>query len=141
MKPESTEPGNTTPDPEVAQDPAVENAATDSLFRRFHGALGPVAAGLILDFIDLATFGPIGLYLGFFIGAVAGWWIGSLESCRRPAKIALAVASAIYITIPVHRAAPDRDHRRRHGAVPPGSSSIGDCVFGRTAIGDTDAAG
>ena len=44
--------------------------------QRLNRAFGPVVAGLIIDFVDLATFGPIGQYLGLPIGAFAGYFAG-----------------------------------------------------------------
>ena len=35
-----------------------------SILERLHRSIGPVAGGMILDFADLATFGPLGFYLG-----------------------------------------------------------------------------
>ena len=35
--------------------------------------LAPIAAGLLLDAIDLMTFGPVGLWTGLAIGGSAGW--------------------------------------------------------------------
>jgi hypothetical protein len=45
--------------------------------RRLHRSIGPIAGGLILDLVDLATFGPIGLFGGWILGAAVGWWIAS----------------------------------------------------------------
>ena len=35
----------------------------------------PYAAAALLDAIDLATFGPLGLWVGFVLGALAGWFL------------------------------------------------------------------
>ncbi len=47
--------------------------APASWFSRLHSACGPLAAGMVLDGLDLVTFGPLGLYLGPVIGLLAGW--------------------------------------------------------------------
>ena len=67
---------------------------------RLNRAFGPVVAGLIIDFVDLATFGPIGLVLGLPIGAFAGYWMGrALGFARKPALLC-ALAAGIYCMIP-----------------------------------------
>ena len=70
------------------------------LLERLHNALGPIAGALVLDFADLATFGPIGLVAGGIVGLVIGWWISSIYSFRFPARILWAILAAIYCTIP-----------------------------------------
>ena len=68
--------------------------------RRLNRAFGPVVAGLILDFVDLATFGPIGLYLGIPIGAFAGYWMGRALGLPRKPSALCALAGAVYCTLP-----------------------------------------
>ena len=67
---------------------------------RLNRAFGPVVAGLVIDLVDLATFGPIGLVLGLPIGGAAGYWMG--RSLGLPPKTSLlcALAAGIYCTIP-----------------------------------------
>ena len=67
---------------------------------RLNRAFGPVVAGLIIDFVDLATFGPLGLYLGIPIGAFAGYWMGRALGLDRKACLLCALAAAVYCTIP-----------------------------------------
>ncbi len=46
----------------------------ESLILRVHRFLGPLAGGYILDAVDLASYGPLGIG-GLFVGALAGWWV------------------------------------------------------------------
>lgn len=72
-----------------------------SLLERLHRALGPLAGGLILDFVDLATFGPLGFYLGPIVGALVGWWISSIYRYKTSSRIIWAILAALYCTIPL----------------------------------------
>ena len=71
-----------------------------AILERTYYALGPLGVGFILDVLDLATFGPIGLALGPVVGAAAGWIIGDLEGVGRNGRIVLAFCAAIYMFIP-----------------------------------------
>jgi uncharacterized protein YqgC (DUF456 family) len=70
------------------------------LLQRLHNAFGPIVGGLILDFVDLATFGPVGLILGPFLGGVVGWWIASIYKFSMVGRLVTVVLSAIYCTLP-----------------------------------------
>lgn len=67
---------------------------------RFNHALGPIAAGVIIDAVDFVTFGPIGLVLGFPIGATAGYWLGRSMHLEKQTSFICAVIAGIYCTIP-----------------------------------------
>ncbi len=41
--------------------------------RRVERAFGPLAAGIILDLVDLITVGPAGFLIGFPVGVWLGW--------------------------------------------------------------------
>lgn len=71
------------------------------LLQRLYYALGPLAAGILLDLLDLATFGPVGIFTGAIVGGWAGWMIGKFEGLDRDGRIAIAVCAAIYMTIPM----------------------------------------
>ena len=73
----------------------------ESLLVRLHRAIGPIAGGLILDFVDLATFGPIGLFGGFLIGAIVGWWVSSIYDFTHRSRVLFAVLAAVYTAIPL----------------------------------------
>lgn len=68
--------------------------------QRLNRAFGPVVAGLVIDFVDLATFGPIGLYLGLPIGAFAGYWMGRALGLDRKPSLLCALAAGIYCMMP-----------------------------------------
>jgi len=67
---------------------------------RLHRALGPIAGGLLLDFTDLATFGPMGI-LGPILGAAVVLWICSLYRFSVKTKILLAFLGGVYCTAPM----------------------------------------
>ena len=67
---------------------------------RLHRALGPILGGLLLDFTDLATFGPMGI-LGPVLGAAVVLWICSLYRFSVKTKIILAFLGGVYCTMPM----------------------------------------
>ena len=73
----------------------------ESLLARLHRALGPLAGGLILDFVDIATFGPVGILGGFLVGALAGWWVSSIYEFSPRSRVLLAVLAAVYTAVPL----------------------------------------
>jgi hypothetical protein len=70
------------------------------LLERLNDALGPIAGGIILDVVDFATFGPIGLFIGWIAGGLTGWWIGSIYKFSTRGRILLAIAAAAYCSAP-----------------------------------------
>jgi len=83
-------------------DPAGKmDNAKKSVIHRLYRTLGPIAAGMVLDFLDLATVGPIGLYVGAVVGGIAGWWLAGLEGLGSTGRWVLAVLSAIYMSVPL----------------------------------------
>ena len=78
-----------------------DEASVESLVPRVHRALGPLAVGIILDLLDLATFGVIGIYLGAIIGMAAGWYLGTMAGLRPRARFLFGVAAAAYLTLPM----------------------------------------
>ena len=73
----------------------------ETLLRRLYRALGPLAGGIILDFADLATFGPVGLVGGLFVGIAVGWWICSIYELSWQTRFLVAVIAGVYCTIPL----------------------------------------
>jgi hypothetical protein len=67
---------------------------------RLNRAISPVVAGMIIDGVDLATFGPIGLALGLPIGGLAGYWLGKSLGLEKQACLLCALAAGVYCTIP-----------------------------------------
>ena len=78
----------------------TETKPAASVARRLNRAFGPVIAGLILDVVDLATFGPLGFFLGIPIGLAAGYWLGTCLALERRHCVWVAMAAAIYCTMP-----------------------------------------
>lgn len=78
----------------------------NNLLQRLHKALGPILGGIILDVVDLATFGPIGLIIGPFLGAAIGFWIASIYDLSKTGKVITTLLSAIYCTIPFSEVLP-----------------------------------
>jgi len=76
------------------------SAGQPSLARRAERAFGPIVAGLILDIVDFATFGPMGLYLGLIAGSLTGWYLARVLGIPRQWRPWLIAAAAVYCTIP-----------------------------------------
>jgi len=68
----------------------------ERLFRSF----GPLAAGYILDFLDLVTWGAVGLYLGSILGGLMGWWLAVVYRLGVFAQCLLTVLTAFYCLLP-----------------------------------------
>ena len=63
-------------------------------------AIGPIAAGVILDLVDFATFGPIGLWAGLVLGGAAGYLLAAGMGVRRDRRLGYALAAGAYCTLP-----------------------------------------
>ena len=68
---------------------------------RLYRAVGPIAGGMLLDFADLATFGPIGVFAGFFVGVAVTLWICSIYRFSFQTKVLLSVLAGLYCMIPM----------------------------------------
>ena len=79
-------------------DPEESEAGAAS---RWGGAIGPVLAGMIIDALDLATFGPLGLKAGFLLGAPAGWYRARHLGLDHKRALLTAIGCGIYCTIPL----------------------------------------
>ena len=73
---------------------------------RVRRVLGPIVGGMILDLVDLATFGPAGLYGGFVLAALVGWWLGGQAGWSRRGRALFALGAAIYAATPATEALP-----------------------------------
>ena len=73
---------------------------TANMGRRINRAFGPVAAGLLIDLIDFASFGPIGLVLGLPLGGLVGYWMGRSLGLSRKASLWCALAAGLYCSVP-----------------------------------------
>ena len=70
-------------------------------FVRLYRALGPLAGGLLLDFADLATFGPTGFFAGPFIGVAIAFWICSIYRFSFWTKVMLSLLAGLYCAVPM----------------------------------------
>lgn len=82
------------------ENPIEQAASKPSLMERFYVAIFPILGGLILDFADLATFGPIGLYAGMIVGCTIGWLISGIYGFSRNGRVIFSLLAGIYCTIP-----------------------------------------
>ena len=82
-------------------DMTTQTRTEESLLVRLHRALGPIAGGLILDFVDLVTFGPLGLLGGFMLGGVAAWWITSIYRLSPIKRLVFVVLAMAYTAAPL----------------------------------------
>ena len=64
-------------------------------------ALGPVAGGIVLDLADVASFGPVGLFTGFGIGGLLGWYLSGVYGYASSTRPLAALAAAVYCAIPM----------------------------------------
>lgn len=71
----------------------------EPLIERLHRAFGPLIGGIILDLVDLSTFGPYGIG-GFFIGALVGWWICSVYDLKPSTRFTIALLAGAYCLFP-----------------------------------------
>ncbi len=86
-----------------AQDAAEAGGGT---WARLGRALGPVLPGLVIDAVDAATFGPLGIWLGPLLGGPAGWFLARQAGLGRGHAALLAAATAVYCAVPFTAAIP-----------------------------------
>ncbi len=61
----------------------------------------PICGGIMLDFLDLTTFGPIGIYAGFLLGFIIGYQLCPIFGLHNGKKrLVWACVTGIYFTIP-----------------------------------------
>ena len=81
-------------------EPREERPKKLSLIERLHRAFGPLAGGMLLDLVDLSTFGPYGLG-GFVIGTLVGWWICSIYNLKPATRLSIALLAGAYCLFPL----------------------------------------
>jgi len=79
---------------------AEEALPPEGMWPKIYRALAPLAGGILLDTLDLATFGPIGFYVGWLIGAAVGYWMAGIYEFSGKGRLLFAFLSALYMTIP-----------------------------------------
>lgn len=95
---------NQDPTPPRQEPPStleLEDRQLGNILQRLKRALGPVLGGLILDFADFATFGPLGLFAGPIVGIFVGWWMGNFYQLTTRARIGLTLVAGIYCALPI----------------------------------------
>jgi hypothetical protein len=70
-------------------------------FARTFEALGPVAGGIALDLVDLASFGPVGIFTGLGVGGLLGWYLSGIYGYSRSTRRWAALAAAVYCAMPM----------------------------------------
>ena len=84
----------------LAESPATVRPTGRARWRRFNWTFGPVLAGMIIDSVDLLTFGPLKRFLGFPLGAFAGFWMGSIFRLPMHQRLLCGLAAGVYCVIP-----------------------------------------
>ena len=62
---------------------------------------GPMAAGLVIDGLDLMTYGPIGLYTGLIVGGIAGYLLAPMLGFSERGRWLCALMTGVYCTVPM----------------------------------------
>ncbi len=68
---------------------------------RMKQIFGPLLAGLAIDLIDLATFGPVGIYTGLLIGGTVGYLLAPHLGFERRSWWISALLTGVYCTLPL----------------------------------------
>jgi hypothetical protein len=82
----------------VATDPPGSDARAQTASRL--ETLGPVAAGMLLDLVDFATYGPIGLWAGLLVGGAAGYLLAASMGVAAERRWGYALAAGVYCMLP-----------------------------------------
>jgi hypothetical protein len=63
-------------------------------------ALGPILAGLLLDLVDFATYGPVGIWAGLAVGGLASYWLAAGLGVRPERRLTYALVGGLYCMMP-----------------------------------------
>lgn len=74
--------------------------------RRTFEALGPVFGGVALDLLDLASFGPVGVFGGLAVGGLFAWWLTGVYRVPEGRRPWIALAAGVYCALPMTEALP-----------------------------------
>ena len=85
----------TTENREGAQTPRPDFPA------RLAHALGPILPGMIIDSLDVLTFGPVGLLTGVVVGSLAGYWLSRGYRLSPVKRLLGALAAGFYCMLPL----------------------------------------
>ncbi|MCA9051258.1 MAG: hypothetical protein KDA89_21120, partial [Planctomycetaceae bacterium] len=75
-------------------------STVQGFLRRTNHAVGPVAAGMIIDGLDVLTLGPVGLFLGIPVGILAGHWLAKSLGLSNKSGLLCAAAAGLYCAVP-----------------------------------------
>lgn len=76
-------------------------ASGRGLVRRAAHACAPLLAGAAIDAMDLATFGPMGLAVGWLAGGVVGWWLAPVLGFPARLRWVAAAIAGTYCALPM----------------------------------------
>ncbi len=62
---------------------------------------GPMLAGLVIDALDLITFGAIGVYTGMILGGAVGYWLAPTLGFPPRGRWLCAIMTGVYCTLPL----------------------------------------
>ncbi len=93
-------------DEPTAQESPADPPAAPGLGHRLRRALGPLLPGLVIDGLDLLTFGPAAPWVGPLVGAPAGWFLARGSGLGRTHSGLVAVACGVYCALPFTTALP-----------------------------------
>ena len=62
--------------------------------------IGPILAGFLLDLVDFATYGPIGVRVGVVVGALAGYFLAMSMGVEPKRRWPYAAAAGAYCMLP-----------------------------------------
>lgn len=82
--------------------PAADAPAPETWLQRF----GPILGGLLIDAVDFATFGPLGLGGGFVLGGLTALAVCALNGIEGKRRWMLVGAAALYTALPFTEALP-----------------------------------
>lgn len=78
----------------------TDRTGTIPLKLRIYRALGPILGGIALDLADFATFGPVGLAVGWLFGGVVAAWIAGFYRLDRMTYWLFVLIGAVYCMAP-----------------------------------------
>ncbi len=71
-----------------------------TLLERLHRSFGPLIGGIIIDYVDFLSVGPIGPIIGLVLGYPVGWWISGMYGFTSFGRGVFALLTAIYCALP-----------------------------------------
>ncbi len=83
-----------------AENKQKETVTEMSASERTIRAFGPLGIGLLLDLVDLATFGAIGFYAGPIVGGLLGWWLATVYRFGILGQCVIILLTAVYLMFP-----------------------------------------